>query len=234
MTKVNTHPAHPLLYPIMPVENAKPFETITMDFITKLPPSGGYDTILTITDMDCSKASIFIPCNKTIDSEGVAQLYLTHVLPHYGTLKKIISDRDPHFTSHFGQALCQCLDIRQNISTAYHPQTDGTSKRTNQSLEQYLRLYCSTKQNSWHTWLPLTQYTKNSWPSATTKKSPFNLLIGYTPTVHQPTRTTDMPMLNQRLSSIKETREAAQEAQRKVQESWIKDRPRFKPFSIGE
>jgi hypothetical protein len=234
MTKVNTHPTHPPLYLITPAENAKPFETIAMDFITKLPPSGGYNTILTITDTDCSKASVFIPCNETIDSEGVAQLYLTHVLPHYGTPKKIISDRDPRFTSRFGQALCQCLDIRQNISTAYHPQTDGASERTNQSLEQYLRLYCSTKQNSWHTWLPLAQYTKNSWPSATTKKSPFDLLIGYTPTVHQPTRTTDIPTLNQRLDSIKETRQAAQEAQRKAQESWIKDRPCFKPFSIGE
>jgi hypothetical protein len=104
----------------------------------------------------------------------------------------------------------------------------------NQSLEQYLRLYCSTKQNSWHTWLPLVQYTKNSWPSATTKKAPFNLLIGYTPSVHQPTRTTDILTLNQQLFSIKEARQAAQEVQHKVQETWIKDKPRFKPFGIGE
>jgi hypothetical protein len=102
MTKVNTHPAHPLLYPITPAENPRPFETITMDFITKLPPSGGFDTILTIIDTDCSKASIFIPCNETINSEGVMQLYLNHILPHYGILKKIISDRDPYFTSCFG------------------------------------------------------------------------------------------------------------------------------------
>jgi hypothetical protein len=82
-----------------------------MDFITKLPPSRGFDTILTITNMDCSKVSIFIPCNETIDSEGVVQLYLNHVLPHYGIPKKIILDRDPHFTLCFGQALCQTLDI---------------------------------------------------------------------------------------------------------------------------
>jgi hypothetical protein len=106
MTKVNTHPVHPLLYLITPAENAKPFETIAMDFITKLPPSGGYNTILMITNMDCSKASIFIPCNETIDLEGVAQLYLMHALPHYGTPKKIILDCDPCFTSCFGQALC--------------------------------------------------------------------------------------------------------------------------------
>ena len=111
MTNVNTCPTHPPLFPITPAENARPFETIAMDFITKLPPSGGFDTILTITDTDCSKASVFIPCNETIDSEGVVQLYLTHVLPHYGMPKKIISDRDPRFTSRFGQELCNILDI---------------------------------------------------------------------------------------------------------------------------
>jgi len=128
MNKVNTHPSHPPLSPITPVENACSFETIAMDFITKLLPSGGYNTILTITDTDCTKASMFLPCKETIDSEGVAQLYLTHVLPHYGLPKKIISDRDPWFTSRFGKELCRLLDIRQNISTAYHPQTDGASE----------------------------------------------------------------------------------------------------------
>ena len=152
INKVNTYPSHPPLSPITPVENACPFETIAMDFITKLPPSGGYDTILTITDTDCTKASMFLPCKEAIDSEGVAQLYLTHILPHYGLPKKIISD-------------------------------------------QYLRMFCGTQQNNWHAWLPLAQYMKNSWPSATTKKAPFDLLIGYTPCIYQPTRSTDIPTL---------------------------------------
>jgi len=234
MNKVNTHPSHPPLSPITPVENARPFETIAMDFITKLLPSGGYDTILTITDTDCTKASIFLPCKEAIGSEGVAQLYLTHVLPHYGLPKKIISDRDPRFTSCFGKELCHLLDIHQNISTAHHPQTDGASEQANQSLKQYLRMFCGTQQNNWHAWLPLAQYTKNSWPSATTKKAPFDLLVGYTPRVHQPTRSTNIPTLEKRLTNIKEAREAAQEAQRKAQDSWIKLKPRYKPFAIGD
>jgi len=234
MNKVNTHPSHPPLLLITPVENACPFETIAMDFITKLPPSGGYDTILMITDTDCTKASIFLPCKETIDSEGVAQLYLTHVLPHYSLPKKIISDQDPQFTSRFGKELCRLLDIRQNISTAYHPQTDGASEQANESLKQYLRMFCGTQQNNWHTWLPLAQYTKNSWPSATTKKAPFDLLVGYTPCIHQPTRSTNIPTLEKCLTNIKEAREAAQEAQCKVQDSWIKQKPRYKPFTIGD
>ena len=81
--------------------------------------------------------------------------------------------------------------------------------------------------------LPLAQYTKNSWPSATTKKTPYDLLIGYTPQVHQPTRKTAIPSLEQRLLSIEEARKAAQEAQRKAQESWIKEKPRHLPFLVG-
>jgi len=197
ITKVNTHPAHPSLFPITPIENAQPFKTVAMDFITKHPQSEGYDTILTVTDMDCSKASIFIPCQEAINSEGVALLYTNHIIPHYGIPHKIISDCDVQFISKFLSELCHLLQINQNISMAYHPQTDGASERTNQTLEQYLQVFCGTQQNNWHTWLPLAQYTKNSWPSVTTKKTPFDLLIGYTPQIHQPTRTTDIPSMKE-------------------------------------
>jgi len=116
---------------------------------------------------------------------------------------------------------------------AYHPQTDGASERTNQMLEQYLHVFCGAQQNNWHAWLPLAQYTKNSWPSATTKKTPFDLLIGYTPQIHQPTRKTDIPSIQQWITKIEEARRAAQEVQRKAQDSWIKDCPHYIPFTIG-
>src|SRR5712671_2408248 len=138
MMKVNTHPTKPPMFPITSKANALPFQTISLDFIVKLPVSDGKDTILTITDHDCSKAALFIPCNETIDAAGVATLYATQVFPHYGLPKKVISDRDTRFASNFARELCDILKIRQNISTAYHPQTDGQSERTNQSLEQYL------------------------------------------------------------------------------------------------
>ena len=76
-----------------------------MDFIVKLPVSNTYDTILTITDT-FSKAAIFIPCNETINATNTAKLYATYVLPHYGLPLRIISDRDPRFTSTFTRELC--------------------------------------------------------------------------------------------------------------------------------
>ncbi len=92
--KINTHHQKPHLVPITTNTDAEPFEVIAMDFIVKLPKSQGYDTILTITNHDCSKAAIFIPCNKTITMEGVVDLIIKHVFPHYGFPQWVISDRD--------------------------------------------------------------------------------------------------------------------------------------------
>ena len=127
MNKINTHPTKLPLFPITPTSTL-PFQTIAMDFITKLPPLQDYDTILTITDHDVSKACILLLCKETIDAVGVAALYATHVFPHYGIPLKIISDRDPRFDSTFTTHLCHLLGIKQNISMAYHPQTDGQSE----------------------------------------------------------------------------------------------------------
>ena len=143
------------------------------------------------------------------------------------------SDWDVCFVLKFSSELCWILNIHQNISMAYHPQTNRASKRTNQTSEQYLWVFCRTQQNNWHAWLPLSQYTKNSWLSATMKKTPYDLFIGYTPQAYQPTRKTTSPSLKQWLSAIKEARKAAQEAQHKAQESWIKEKPWYIPFIVG-
>jgi hypothetical protein len=83
-----------------------PFETVAMDLITDLPVAEGFDAIFTITDHDATKATVFIPCNKTIDTLNAAQLYARYVFPYYGVPKKIISDRDPRFTAQLAKELC--------------------------------------------------------------------------------------------------------------------------------
>jgi hypothetical protein len=76
-----------------------PFQYVSMDLITDLPRSEGYDAILTIVNQGCSKATKFIPCNKMIDTAGVAREYLYYLVPWFSLPKQIISDCDPHFTS---------------------------------------------------------------------------------------------------------------------------------------
>jgi hypothetical protein len=145
------------MFPITP-EHTLPFQTVAMDFITKLPKSGKYDTLLTITDHDCSKAVILIPCQETVTAEGVAALYMRYVFPRFGAPKKVISDRDTRLTSKFARALCAALGVHQNISTAYHPRTDGQSERSNQWVEQFLRFFCDERQDDWHTWLSFAEF----------------------------------------------------------------------------
>jgi len=90
--KINMHHLKPHLIPITTNTEAEPFEVIAMDFIIKLPKSEGYDTILTIMDHDCSKAAIFIPCNETITAEGIVDLIIKYIYPHYGFPQRVISD----------------------------------------------------------------------------------------------------------------------------------------------
>jgi hypothetical protein len=160
--------------------SAKPFSHIAMDLITGLPKSQGYDAILTIVDHSCSRAAIFLPCFMTITSAGIAQLYLEHLYHWFGLPQKIISDRDPHFTSHFARELTKGLGINQNLSMAFHPQMDGLSERTNQWVEQYLRLI-TANQNEWSKWLPMVTAVHNNHQKSTTGFAPNELLISWEP-----------------------------------------------------
>jgi RNase H-like domain found in reverse transcriptase/Reverse transcriptase (RNA-dependent DNA polymerase)/Chromo (CHRromatin Organisation MOdifier) domain len=160
--------------------DAKPFSHIAMDLITGLPKSDGHDAILTIVDHGCSRGAIFLPCSTMITGAGIAKLYLDNVFRWFGLPKKIISNRDPHFTSHFGKAITKSLGITQNLSTAFHPQTDGISERKNQWVEQYLRLIC-TNQDDWARWLPMATAVHNNTRNSTTGFTPNTLLLGWDP-----------------------------------------------------
>ena len=177
--KVNNRPIRVLLSPIYPLPEAMPFETVALDFITKLPESQGYDSIVTITDHNCTKMAVFIPCQEEINTEETAALYAKHVFAHYGLPTKLISDRDPHFVSKSTRELCKILGVQQNISMTYHPRTDRQSERTNQWLEQYLCFWVNERQDNWAAYLPLAEFTHNNWPNETTRESPFFLLMGY-------------------------------------------------------
>jgi Integrase zinc binding domain len=200
--KVNTtHPKVPP-FPITPVTEATPFETVAIDLITDLPLSDGFNSIFTITDHNATKATIFILCNKTIDALNATQLYTKHVFPYYGVPRKIISDQDPHFTADLAWELCHLLDVKQNISMAYHPQTDRQSEQSNLWLEQYVCIYTNYQQIDWAAWLPLAQYVYSSWTSSTMKQMPFDLLMGYTLRLHISTSQSHIPEVTSRCNQL--------------------------------
>ena len=182
-----------------------PFQYVSMDLITNLPKSDEYDSILTIVDQGCSKAAKFLPCNKTIDGPGVVWLYLTHLVPMFGLPKRIILDRDPQFASQFATHLCKALGIKQNLSMAFHPRTDGQTERMNAWLEQYLRPWCVTRPRSWAQLLPIAEYAHNSWKHDTLKVTPHKLITGMKPSVNIDLIPDNMPAAQERIQTLHQT-----------------------------
>jgi len=177
--KIITHQTKVPPYRIPTETNARPFQQVAMDLITGLPPVKGKDAILTIVDQGCSRAAIFLACDTMITGPGIAQLYMDHVFRWFGLPVKVISDRDPRFTLHFGKALTKRLDIQQNLSTAFHPQTDRLSERKNQWVEQYLQLVTSAAPKDWTQWLALATAVHNNQKNSTTGLSPNQIILGY-------------------------------------------------------
>ena len=179
--KIRTHPLQIPSFRISTKKGTLPFQTVAMDLITNLPNSHGHNAILTVVDHGCTRATVFLPCKTTITGEGVATLYHENIYHWFGLPAKIISDRDPRFTSHFAKALCQRLGIEQNISTAFHPQTDGVSERKNQWVELFLRHLTSDQQDDWSEWLTVATAVHNHYENATTRVAPIEALLGYLP-----------------------------------------------------
>jgi hypothetical protein len=228
--KVNNRATRASLQPIYPKAEAMPFETVALDFIVKLPISQGFDSILTVTDQGCTKAAIFIPCNEDITAEETAALYIKHVFAHFGLPTKVISDQDPRFMSKFMQAACKVMGVKHAPSTAYHPRTDGQSEHSNQWLKTAICFITDKKQKNWAPYLPIAQFTHNNWPSDTTRKSPFFLLMGFNPRADWIHATSPIPRVTLRLEQLKEARDQARSFMIKAQQSWVKHRdiPKYK------
>ena len=170
------------------------WEKIAADFIVKLPPSKEpltgvtYDSIIVIVDL-LTKYAHMIPYKEASNAEDIAYILFRAVFALHGTPKEIISDRDKLFTSKFWKSFAAQLGIKQKPSTAYHPQTDGLTERTNQTLEQYLRCYVNYKQNDWVTLLPMAQFAYNNHISAL-GVTPFYANYGRHPTIEEETSVT--------------------------------------------
>ena len=173
----NTKPAGSAI-PLQP--STMPWVDVSADFITDLPLSNGFDSILTVVDR-FSKETEFIPCNKTATALDTAKLYLFHVWKDHGLPCTIVSDRGPQFASQVMTDLCKHLGISPKLSTAHHPQTDGQTEVMNREVQQYLRLFCAEEQESWMDWLGLAQFAINNRQHSATKFSPFQLTCTYTP-----------------------------------------------------
>ena len=157
------------------------WEVISMDFMFKLPRTkDGYESILVVVDK-LSKRTHFIPLTKNHKAEDIAEIFYKEIYKHHGLPRVIISDRDTRFTSTFWTELMKLLKVKLNLSSAFHPQTDGQSERMFRTVQEMLRCFISFSQKDWKRYLPGLEFAFNNHVNDATSYSPFFLEYGHDP-----------------------------------------------------
>ncbi|KAD5507781.1 hypothetical protein E3N88_15484 [Mikania micrantha] len=156
------------------------WEDLSMDFISGLPFSKGFNVILVVVDR-LSKYSHFIGLKHPYTAKGVADLFVKGVIRHHGIPKTIVSDCDPLFISNFWQEIFRLQGTKLQMSSAYHPKTDGQTEVVNRCLEAYLRCFASDQPKMWAQWLPWAEFWYNSTFHVSTGVTPFEMVYGKRP-----------------------------------------------------
>ena len=154
------------------------WDMITMDFVVGLPRTQkGYDSIWVIVDR-LTKSAHFLPVRSTYSAAQYARLFLDHIVSLHGVPISIVSDRGPQFTSRFWRSFQDALGTQLRFSTAFHPQTDGQSERTIQTLEDMLRASVIDFGGQWDKHLPLIEFAYNNSYHSSIQMAPFEALYG--------------------------------------------------------
>jgi hypothetical protein len=154
------------------------WDHITMDFVYSLPRTrDGHDGIWVIVDR-LTKSAHFLPVKKTYKLEKLAELYVSEIVRLHGVPESIVSDREPRFVSRFWKELQSALGTRLHFSTAFHPQTDGQSERTIQTLEDMLRSCVMQFRGSWDEKLHLMEFAYNNSYHSSIGMAPYEALYG--------------------------------------------------------
>nr|GEU87203.1 putative reverse transcriptase domain-containing protein [Tanacetum cinerariifolium] len=214
------------------------YEGIAMNFVTKFPwTSSGYDTIWVIMDR-LTKSAHFLLMRKDYKMDRLARLYLNEIVARHGVPILIISDRDSRFTSRFWQSMQEALGTRLDMSTTYHPQTDGQSERTIQTLKDILRACVLDFRGSWDVHLLLVEFSYNNSYHSSVRCAPFKALYGrkcHSPIMWAEVEESQLigPKLVQntteKISQIKDRLKAARDRQK----SYADKRRKPLEFSVG-
>ncbi|KAL0150331.1 hypothetical protein M9458_054333 [Cirrhinus mrigala] len=158
----------------------RPWSHLAVDFVTDLPPSNGYTTILSVVDR-FSKGCRFIPLPKLPTAMETAEHLCNWVFRLYGLPEDILSDRGPQFTSRLWTSFFSLLGVNVSLTSGYHPQANGQVERLNQELTRFLRSYCIDHQADWSRYLFWAEYAQNSLRKPATNLTPFQCILGFQP-----------------------------------------------------
>lgn len=179
-----------------------------MDHITDLPEASGYNSILVVVDR-LTKAACFIRARKTDTAKTLASQFTENIFRLHGLPKDIVSDRGTTFTSQWWKEFLQHAKITPNLSTAFHPQTDGQTERVNQVLEQYLRNFCDYSQTNWSELLPMAEFAYNNSYHTSIGMTPFYANHGFHPNLNMSLVPGSVPDVYQRVQQIRSAHDSA-------------------------
>jgi hypothetical protein len=151
-----------------------------MDFIEALPRVGGKSVILTVVDR-FSKYCHFIALGHPYSAESVAQAFFTEIVRLHGIPQSIVSDRDPVFTAAFWKELMRLSGVKLQMTSAFHPQSDGQTEAANKVIVMYLRCLTGDRPRQWLRWLPWAEYIYNTAYQSALKTTPFAVVYGRDP-----------------------------------------------------
>jgi Integrase zinc binding domain/Chromo (CHRromatin Organisation MOdifier) domain/Integrase core domain len=179
--KIDRNPSHPSFLPVEGAISTRPFAHCSMDLITDLPPAEGSNSILVMVDQGLSKGVILCLTTKTVTMDGIGDLLHENLYKRFRLPDKMISDRGPQFAAKAFRAMLSRLGVNSVLSTAYHPQTDGTTEQVNQEIEAYLAIYCHSYLETWKKSLATLEFTHNNWRHADQPKTSFEIIQGESP-----------------------------------------------------
>ncbi|KAJ9519231.1 hypothetical protein QJQ45_017892 [Haematococcus lacustris] len=160
----------------------RPWDSVSMDLIVKLPASGPnkYDSILVFVDR-LTKMVHLVKTWESMTATQYAKLFLEHVFRLHGMPRSVVSDRGPQFHNKFWAEVTKLLQVQVNLSSAYHPETDGQTERVNRVIEEMLRHFIRPDQRDWAEYLPLVEFAINNAWQESVRSTPFYLNYGYHP-----------------------------------------------------
>jgi hypothetical protein len=200
------HQQHPrALTQLLPTPKG-PWKIVGVDFVTQLPEAHGYDAIVTFSDHYTKRAHT-LPTTSNVTAEGTIDLYYKEIFRLHGLPEAFVSDRGPQFAAKLMRTLLKRLGIQSNLTTAYHPQANGQTERTNQETEKFLRFYTSRRQDDWDEHLPMAEFALNSRVHSAHGRTPFEADHGYTPLFNIPVgRETGILTVDERMDLLQEVR----------------------------
>jgi RNase H-like domain found in reverse transcriptase/Integrase zinc binding domain len=216
--KIDQNPSHPSFVPVEGAISTRSFTHCSMNLIMDLPPVKGNDSILVVVDQGLSKRVILCSTTKMVTMDGIGNLLHKNLYKQFGLLDKMISDRGPQFAAKAFRAMLSRPRVNSALSTAYHPQMDGTMEWVNQEIEAYLAIYCHSHPETWKKSLATLEFTHNNQRHVDRPKTSFKIIQGESPKALPLTyENTKFPSINDKVKQMMADRDEALAAHKLAQ-----------------